>query len=215
MAKTSIWDIKEELVVFLRNADLISTSVRGVTTSQDTGTFAGANTHTLAINPTLVKNVRNITVASILLVFGTDYTVNMTTGVISFTSPQTGAYVINYDQGSTDKIYPDFPQPHLKLSSFPRIAFDIISGDTTEMELGAGSNWTEYLISVVAYDKDQDDVEALIASIRSALMDAKKSFYYITFITPTAMGPLIVSPFGKDKIMQRNQDFLIRFIYEN
>jgi len=215
MAKVNILDIKKELVVFLRNSDIISIGNRGVTTSQDTGDFVGANSHTLAINPTLVKNVRDVTVATTLLSFGTDYTVNYITGVISFTSAQTGAYIINYDQGTTDSIFPDYPQPHLKLSSFPRIAVDIISGVTTEFELGAGANWTEYGVTIVAYDKDQNDIEELVASIRSNFQDNKKTFYNITFITPTAMGPLMVSPFGVNKIFQRNQDFKIRFIYEN
>jgi len=215
MAKISIYDIKEELVVFLRNQDIISISDRGVTTSQDTGTFIADSNHTLVVNPTLIKNVRNITIGGSAIALGTDYTVNYTTGIISFTVAQTGAYVINYDQGGSDRIYPDFPQPYLKLNQFPRIAVDIISGNTSEFELGAGANWSEYAVSVVAYDKDQSDTEGLVASVRSKLMDNKKTFYYSTFITPTAMGPLIVSPFGQNRIFQRNQDFNIRFIYED
>ena len=215
MAKISIYDIKEELVVFLRNQDIISISDRGVTTSQDTGTFTADSNHTLVVNPTLIKNVRNITIGGSAIALGTDYTVNYTTGIISFTVAQTGAYVINYDQGTQDRIYPDYPQPYLKLNQFPRIAVDIISGNTSEFELGAGANWSEYAVSVVAYDKDQSDVEGLVASIRSKFLVNKKTFYYSTFITPTAMGPLIVSPFGQNRIFQRNQDFNIRFIYED
>ena len=45
-------------------------------------------------------------------------------------------------------------------------------------------------------------------------MGNKKDFNYIKFVTPILTGPLIVSPFGKDKIVQRNQDFRIRFIFE-
>ena len=214
MTKYSIWDIKEELVVYLRNKDVISITNRGVTTSQDTGTFSAAATHTLATNPTLVKNVRDITIATNLLTFGTDYTVNYKTGVITFTTAQTGAYVINFDQGATDRIFPDFPQPYLKLNNFPRIAVDIISGNTTEFGIGANINQSEYIISIVCYDKDQSDVEDMIASIRSNLMDDKKNFYYIPFLTMTSMGPLLATPFGQNKIFQRNQDIMGRFIFE-
>ena len=95
MAKISIWKIKEELVVFLRNQDLISISDRGVSTEQDTGTFTADSTHTLATNPLFVKNVRNVNVASADLTFGTDYTVNYDTGVITFTPAVTGAIMHN------------------------------------------------------------------------------------------------------------------------
>ena len=215
MSKTSIWDIKTELLVFLRNADVISVSDRGVTTSQDTGTFSATATHTLAVNPTLAKNVRDITVAASPLAFGTDYTVNYTTGKITFIAAQTGVYTINYDQGSSDKIFPDFPQAHLKIKDVPRIAVDILNGVTTEIELGAESNLTEYTATVVAYDKDQSDVEEMVASLRSKLIDGKKGFYYSPFVTPTGMGALIISPFGENKIFQRNQDFAIKFVFEN
>ena len=214
MAKTSIWDIKQELVVYLRNKDIISISDRGVTTSTDTGTFASAATHTLATNPTLVKNIRSVTRGS-LLVFGTDYTVNYTTGVITFTAAQTGAYTIIYDQGATDRIFPDFPQPYLKLVNFPRVAVDIISGSSSEFGIGATPTQSEYIISITVYDKDQSDVEEMIADIRSNFIDDKKNFFYIPFMTITSMGPLLITPFGQNKIVQRNQDIMVRFIFES
>jgi len=170
---------------------------------------------TLAVNPTFVKNVRNVNVDASDLTYGTDYTVNYGTGVISFTSPQTGAYIIDYDQGTNDKIYPDFPQPHLKLVNFPRIAVDIIAGTTTEVELGGGSNWSQYVVNISCYDRDQEDVENMIADIREAIIANKKSFYAFEFITPTAMGPILVSEFGQNKIFQRNQDCSILLVYED
>jgi hypothetical protein len=214
MVKTSILDIKTELVVFLRNSDIISTSDRGVTTKTDTGTFTSESTYTLSTSPTLVKNVRSVTVASVPLSFGTDYTVNYTNGVISFTSAKTGAYSIVYDYGATDRIFPDFPQPYLTLNKFPRIAVDIISGTTNEFGIGSSPTQSEYIISIVAYDSDQEDVETMIASIRSTMLDNKKNFYYIPFLTITSMGPLLNTPFGQNKIFQRNQDMMARFIFE-
>lgn len=215
MATKDILDIKQEILIFLRNSDLISTSIRGVTTSQDTGTFAAANSHTLQTNPALVKNVRDITIGGSSLSFGTDYFIDYTAGIISFNSAQTGAYIINYDQGNTDRIFPDFPQPTLKLSQYPRIAIDIISGITTEFELGAETTMTEYIVQVNIYDRSQSNVENMIASLRNIIIANKKNFFYFPFITLTGLGPLLVSPNGEQKIVQRNQDFLIRFIYEN
>lgn len=214
MAYKNILDIKQELTVFLRNQDLISTTTRGVTTSQDTGTFSGAANHTLAINPTLVKNVRDVTVGGLPLGFGDDYSVDYSTGVISFNSSQTGAYVINYDQGNTDRIFPDFPQPTTKLLHYPRIAMDIISGNTNEYALGADGNISEYIVQINAYDRSISNVENMISDIREKIMENKKNFYNFKFITPSGMGPIISNPLGEQKVLQRNQDFLIRFVYE-
>lgn len=211
---TSLMEIKQELVVYLRNSDVISISDRGVTTSQDTGTFSGALTHTLATNPTLVKNVRTVSVDGSEITFVTDYTVNYSTGVISFTSAQNGDYIIDYDQGSTDRIYPDYPQPHLKISSFPRIAVDIISANSNEFGIGADITESEYTVSVIAYDKDHSSVENMISSVKSGIMDNKKNFYYSSFITPTNVGPILVSEFGQNKLLQRNQDFQVRFSFD-
>lgn len=210
---TNLMDIKQELVVWLRNSDIISVSDRGVTTSQDTGTFSADSTHTLGTNPTLAKNVRDVTRGS-LLVFGDDYTVDYTTGVISFTSPQTGSYTINYDQGSSDSIYPDFPQPHLKLDNFPRIAVDIISSSSNEMGVGASLTESSYVVTIVCYDIDQTDVETMIGAVKTKIMSDKKNLYYPRFITPTSVGPLLISEFGRNKIFQRNQDLEVRFNYD-
>lgn len=214
MTKTSIFDIKKELLIFLRNSDIISISDRGVTTSTDTGTFTADTSYTVSTNPTLLKNIRSIVVGGITLKFGTEYSVNYKTGEITFIVSQTGAYTIIYDQGSTDRIYPDYPQPFLKQKDFPRVALDIISGVSNEFGIGAEITQSEYIMSITFYDKDHEDVEEAIALIRGLLMDNKKNFFYIPFLTVTNMGPLLVSPFGQDKIVQRNQDFMVKFIFE-
>ena len=215
MSYIGIYEIKKELIYFLRNADILSTSERGVTTSQDTGTFASDSTHTLSTNPTTLKNIRSVVIGGTTLKYGRDYTIDESTGVVTFTSPQTGAYTIDYDTGTRDRIFPDFPQDSLKSTDFPRIGCDIISGLSSEIELGVASTFTDYVVSVNAYDKDQKDVEQMVASIRASLMANKKSFYYFPFIKPTGMSPLIQSPFGNTKIFQRGQDFSIRFVYED
>jgi len=209
-----IFAIKEELVVFLRNQDIISISDRGVTTSTDTGTFSADSTHTLATNPTLVKNVRDITVAASPLALGTDYSVNYDTGVITFVSPQTGAYTINYDQGSTDRIYPDFPQPYLKLSSFPRIAVDIPGGNMDELALGATTSRHSYNISVYCYSEGVTELEDMISDTQQAILDNKKNFYTLTLIHPKVLGPVLNTPSREDKILQRNIDLFADFNFE-
>jgi len=216
MSQGEIPDIKQELLIHIRNADIISTSDRGVTTSTDTGTFSADSSHTLATNPTLVKNVRSVVVATVTLSFGTDYTVNYNTGVISFTSPQTGAYTIQYDQGSNDRIFPDFPQPYLKRGQFPRIAVDVLGGPSTPAGTGSTTaDYNNYTVSIVSYDSDQENVETMIAAIRRTIKDNKKDFYNFRYITPTTLSPILPVPFGENKIMSRTQDCLIQNQFES
>lgn len=209
-----LFQIKQELVVFLRNKDIISTSNRGVTTSQDTGSYSNDSTDTLDTNPTLVKNVRNIAVGGTDLVFGTEYSVNYDTGVITYVSAQTGNYVIDYDQGNTDSIYPDFPQPYLKLNQFPRIAVDIIGGNMSEISLGATTSQHSYNITIVGYSATTEELEDLIKDVQSNVLSNKKNFYYLSLIHPTTLGPILNSPNKEDKVMQRNIDFLADFNFE-
>ena len=210
----TLMDIKQELVTRLRSADIISITNRGVTTQSDTGTFSADLTHTLATSPTLVKNVRSVVVGGSTLTFGDDYSTNYTTGLITFTVAQTGAYTISYDTGATDRIYPDFPQPHLKISQFPRIAVDIIGSSSNEFGIGAEVTQSSYTVSIVCYDKDQSDVETMISAVKTLIMDNKKNFYYSPFITPTSTGPLLISEFGTNKLLQRNQDLEVRFSFD-
>jgi len=215
MTKTNIFSIKEELVVFLRNQDILSTDTRGVTTNVSTSSLAGVTSYVLSNTPTLLKNLRSVQVAGVTASFGNDYTVNYDEGRINFNTSQTGISTAIYDAGNSDRIFPDFPQPNIKLSQFPRIAVESISGSTKEIELGAGSQESEYVITIVIYDKGLKNVEDLISDVRSNIMDNKKSFYYFPFISLTSMGPMLVSPFGDNKVFQRNQDCIVRFVFEN
>ncbi len=211
----TLMQLKQELVIWLRNSDVISVSNRGVTTSQDTGTFSNASSHTLATNPLLLKNVRNIIVGGITLEYGKDYSVNMGTGVIDFTVNQTGVYEINYDQGTQDSVYPDYPQAHLKLNQFPRVGVDIIGSTSNEVGIGANLTQSEFSVSIVCYSIDQTGVENMISIVRDSVISSKKSHYYIPFMTLSTTGPIIVSEFGKNKVMQRNQDLNVRFVFDN
>lgn len=211
-----MWDIKAELINRLRNADIMSVGTRGVATTTQNDTGNGVKTDFILSNLTS-KNVRLVQVNSVTQTYGTDYTFDADTATVSFTvAPgDTLAVAIQYDYGVTDHIWPDFPQPDIKLGAFPRIAIDLISAQTREIELGASSNFTAYDLTIVCYDRSQKNVEQLVAAVRSFIMDNKKTFYYTPFITPVTMGMLIKSPFGENKVFQRNQDFKIRFVYED
>ena len=201
----NLTNIKTEIVNFLRNSDIFSVGTRGVTTRTDTGTFDSDSTHTLANAPTTVKNVRSVTRGS-LLVYGEDYTVNFSTGVISFTSAQTGAYTIIYDNGS-DKIYPDFPRDDLTISSYPRMAIDIQSVDTDALGIGGDTFISNINFTVVVYANTVWGIDGYIQAIKDAMRGNAKLFYYVNFVKPTITGPVINSPDMRNEIMQRNTDF--------
>jgi len=209
-----LYEAKKELVIFLRNNDVLSTTTRGVTTKTDTGTFTNASTFTLSTSPTAVKNVRSVTIATVLKTPYTDYTVNYDTGVITFTSQQNGAYSIIYDYGSSDKIFPDFPQSNLKLNAFPRIAVDIIGGNMKDIDLGAITSVHSYNITVVCYSTDVEELEDMTSAVLNKILANKKTFYYFKYITPSVLGPILNSPGKGDKVLARNVDFVSTLNYE-
>jgi len=205
----NITQIKQEQANFLRNQNVFTITQRGVTTQTDSGTFSAAATHTLATNPTTCKNIRSVTRGS-LLTYGEDYTVNFTTGVITFTVAQTGTYTIIYDTG-TDKIYPDFPRDDLTINSYPRIAIDILSAPIDALGIGGDSFISNVAMTIVVYDDNSDDLDAYIQTIKDLYVSNSKSFYYLKFIKPTLIGPTLNSPDKKDEIMQKNLDILGMF----
>ena len=206
----NITSVKKEMVNFLRNNDVFSTSQRGTTTQTDTGTFSTADTHTFAITPTIVKNIRSIIVAGDTLAYGEEYTVNFLTGVISFASSQTGAYTISYDTGS-DSIFPDYPRDDLTINSYPRIAVDILSAPIDVFGIGGSQFISDVAITIVVYDDNSDDLDSYIQTIKDLYVTNSKSFYYLGFVKPTLIGPTINSPDKKDEIMQKNIDILGQF----
>lgn len=214
----SEFNVRKELVEFLRNSDILTITERGVTTESDTGTFASDSTH--LIDDATVKNIRSITVGGSPIALGTDYTTDMDfddSGTrkckFTFTSAQTGDFVISYDTGS-DKIYPDFPRDDLSISSFPRIAVD--TQDSTSDSFGIGGNdyITDMGITVVGYAKTTQKIDDIITKVRTAIITNNQNFFYLKFIKPVGKGPILSDPEGKKEIFSRNVDFLSKFNVE-
>lgn len=213
------FNVRKELVEFLRNSDILTITERGVTTESDTGTFASDSSH--LINDATVKNIRSISVAGAPLSLGLDYTTDMNfddSGTkkckFTFVVPQTGAFVISYDTGS-DKIYPDFPRDDLHISSYPRIAVD--TQDSTSDAFGIGGNdyITDMGVTVIGYAKTTQKIDDIITKTRTAIITNNQNFFYLRFIKPVGKGPIISDPEGKNEIFSRNVDFLSKFNVEN
>jgi len=217
MTYIDYFKLKEEITVFLRNADIFTTTNRGVTTTTAGGTFTA--TSSLLIAKSDVRNIRSIVVAGVTLTYGEDYqtdyyylsTTRQTN--ITFTTAQTGIYVVTYDYG-TDKIYPDFPQTSLSVSDFPRIGVDLVGVQTQSAGLG-NVNRSNVLFTVVMYSTSKTELLNLMTSVRSKFIDAVTGFYYVgRWVKPGSTGPLIVGERGKDKVFQQNVDFEAPLRYE-
>ena len=206
----NVQQIKQEQLVFLRNQDIFTISQRGVTTSSATGTLDDEDTITIAVAG--VKNIRSVTVGAVAKSLGTDYTVayNSANCVITFVANQTGAYTVSYDHGS-DKIYPDFPRDDLTIDSYPRIAVDILNAPTEPFGIGGTSFISEVSFTIVVYADKSNDLDGYIDSIRAAYISNPKSFYYLSYVKVTLVGPTINSQDKKDEIMQKNIDLMGMF----
>lgn len=213
-----LFAVRQELVNFLRNSNILSTSVRGVTTTTATGTFSGESS--LIINVATVKNIRSVVVALATLTYGLDYTVDfyylnatVRTCKITFASAQNGAYTITYDYGN-DKIWDDYPRDDLSISSYPRIAVDLLGISTDNFGIGGNELISEITFTVTVFAQAVDDINSYLATIRKKFLESRKTFYYLKFISPSIMGPLIEDPEKKQQIMRQNQDFTSQFNVE-
>ena len=209
----NITRVKQEQVVFLRNNDIFSITERGVTTANATGTLSG--TKVITISTAAIKNIRSVTVGAVSKSVGTDYTVayGTTSTVITFGSNQTGAYSVSHDYG-TDKIYPDFPRDDLKINSYPRIAIDVMSIPIEPFGIGGDTFISNVALTIVVYDKNSDNLDSYVQTIKDLYVTNAKNFYYLKFVKPTLIGPTINSADKKDEIMQKNIDILGMFNVE-
>lgn len=218
MSTINFFNIKQELVVFLRNADVMTTTLRGVTTTSDTGSWSGATSH--LINRSNVRNIRSITVDSSLLVFGTDYTVDYfynDAGTrkckITLNASQTGDYSISYDYGY-DKIYPDDPQETLTIDDFPQMRVDISGTNTRQAGIGNELR-TSIMVEVTIYGPSKTDIQNYMTSIRSAMVSAAETFYYAEpYIKPSLTTGIIKNDKFSDKIFQQTAEFEMPYTTE-
>jgi len=219
-----IQSLKEEIMHFIRNSDVISTTVRGVTTVTDEEFFADAGQTTYTPDNLQIKNVRELTVNGTNLQYLKDFTINWQTSVITFLTALTlnDDVLITYDYG-TDKIFPDYPRTDLTLSSFPRIAVELTSGSTEPLGLGGINQITDLLITIflwVPVNKDStansisgnSDLNNIMSNIRDSLRLNSKNFYSFQYIRPMSLGPIIKGT--NDKILQISNDFQVKFLIE-
>jgi len=218
-------NIRTELCHFLRNSDIISTTIRGVTTTSDNFVIS-APTSQLTLTKSGVRNIRSVSIGgSAFWYYLFDYTVNWTTGVLTFTTPFTGGTVnVNYDYGTSDKIFPDMPRDDLTLNSYPRVSIEFTSMNSQPLGLGATNDINNILITIYAWvpanketsiaggNGGQDYITTILYNIRNSIRNNKKGFYYFKYIEPHNISPIIKGT--SDKLLQQSQDYYIKFLVE-
>jgi hypothetical protein len=211
--------------MLLRNSDIFTTTIRGVTTKTDNFTATAGQTQ-FTLTQTAVKNIRSLTVNSVPKYFINNYIINWTTGVVTLSvgANLNDPVAIQYDYGSGDKIYPDYPRSDLTLTSFPRIGMEIISSTTSPLGLGGTTHISDLVVQIFLWmpiNKDVNiagglggtkDLNDYMSDIRSIIRTNAKNLYSFRYITPIGTSPVIIGT--NQKIIQISQDFSIKFLVE-
>lgn len=217
MAIINIEDIKDELITFFRNQDIFSISTRGVSTTTDT--FSGDASETeFTITPTsgVMRNVREIQLSSVVQSYGADYVIDYKNSKVVFITPPpsgTDNISIEYDYGTSDKIFTDYPRDDLSIESYPRLTVDVIS---TSTEPGGMDNVyvTNVLVSLTLYESNIRTISEHMTSIRTKLINNRNNFYYLGVLHPTGTSGILTDPNRKDRIIHQSIDFTSEFNYE-
>ena len=207
--KQDLRKLKQELLIFIRNSNILTFAQRGVT-NVPAEVFVAAPGQTVydVTNNTSIKNIRTITVDGVLNIFGIDYFVDYEdtnpgriTWNVAFTGGETVS--INYDYG-TDKIYSDFPRVDLSLKSYPRIGLKVYRSSTESFGIGGTAEIGSWFVRVGVWDEDMRMVDDYLTLVRNAFMTGNKSFYYFQFIDPQETTELRVVGKRHDEIVAKS-----------
>lgn len=209
MSVINTLSVIEEVVISLRNADVLTTAERGVTRTTKTGSLA--DNDEIDLEKLNVKNVKSVEVGGI----DVDYSVDYDTGKITLTQNYTDTYAVIYDHGP-DAIFSGYPRNDLTINSFPRIAVEYISMNSNPGGFG-NVNRNRHDISILVYDKTKKAVREKIFKVREWCINNQNSLSLLRLIKPASMGPLIIAgefEKFKDKVMKQNFDFAGLLQYE-
>ena len=216
MATIDTFEIEQEIAVYLKNQDILSTTTRGVTTVTQTNTAVGSETF-IKVDNTNVKNVRSVEIDDVAKTFGTDYTVTYESdtaadiGKVNFASALSSAEVVDieYDYGASDRVYTDFPRTDLSLSSYPRISIGVTTVRSEDAGVGGESQLSDIMLSITYFGGVKKVIKAGAKSIRNKLQTGAKNFYNFGYIRPMTKGPLIHEPNRHDDVDQLTDDYII------
>lgn len=218
MAVISIIRIKEELLNLLRNSDIISKTVRGVTT--DTENFLPTSTVSfLEVSQDPVKNIRSVVKNSTTLVYGKDYNINIYGKAASlakrvdFTTDLVNGddIDITYDYTSTtdtktgvpvgDRVYADFPQEFVTTSKYPRVGFEIDGIPGNPRDLQHKLTQKNVLFSFGVFAKG-NTIDNYYESVDTVLFNNRKNLYYLNVLVYNGTSPKESTPNTNNTVFQ-------------
>jgi uncharacterized protein YeeX (DUF496 family) len=211
--------IAEEIKVFLRNQDILSTTTREVTTATQNFTAGGVSSF-VSLTNTNVKNVRSVTTNAVTAGRYTDYIVDYEGAnpgriTFTFTPPLNTSISVNYDYGSTDHIFSDFPRADINMSSYPRISCEVTTMRTNPVSITAGSRKTDVMVSISMLAESRRNVLSWSNTIRDNILSNKNTFYYFkNDFEPLTAGSIVKDPNRKGDIEQKTDDYIIKNIME-
>jgi len=211
-------NVKEEMVVFMRNSDILTVAERGVTTTSETFSGTGAP-QVLTLTNNVVRNIRSVNDGSAKSAYS-DYTPSYsasTTTVSGTFASGTDNITVSYDYstGATEAIWGDYPElGELDAGDFPRVGFDFISSVSEPLGIGDTNYMSSKLMNVRVYDNKTSVIDRAMTTLRQAIKDNQKSFYYYKFVKMSTITPLIPHEEFKRKIRERGIDFELQFAFE-
>ncbi len=221
---TDMENVKTEMVVFLRNSDILSTTQRGVTTTSNVFTATAAQT-IFTISNAVTRNIRYVTVDGTSKDAYSDYTPDYKSisSTITFETAMSGNELVDvgfdYSSGTTEKVWADYPELQYLPASVPRVGFDITGFRTQALSIG-DSNWfSDALITVKVYDSSLKNIDGFITTIRSAVKSAQLSFYHFQIVRPKNIGPALLHDIVSKtklsgKVFEKAIDIIARFNFE-
>ena len=215
-------NIKREITNELRNADLISTGTRGVTTTTEEFNGTGAQTDFILTGTGTgtggIKNVRTVIVDSVAQEYGTDWDVSDDFSTVIFVvAPASGTdnVDITYDYSSSgDRIYPDNSQNKITNDSFPRIIFAMITLNTKSIALGGDNFQSSVFVNYHTYGNSSMDTEDLSDLVRDFILQKRRDWFYLNFLIPENENPLLPVEGTNNKKFQRDIDAIGEFEFE-
>ncbi|HEU04630.1 MAG TPA: hypothetical protein ENH95_05915 [Nitrosopumilus sp.] len=231
MSTTDMEKLKTEMVVFLRNSDILSITQRGVTTISNVFN-ATTNQTVFTLSNAVARNIRSVVLASEPHTpdratknayddYTPDYksissTITFGTGI-----SENSSVIVTYDysSGTTEKVWADYPELQYLPASVPRVGFDITGFRTQALSIG-DSNWfSDALITVKVYDSNLKNIDGFISTIRSKVKESQLSFYHFQIVRPKNIGPALLHDITSKsklsgKVFEKAIDLLARFNFE-
>jgi hypothetical protein len=212
---TNEYTLQEEMVIFARNQDILTTTERGVTTFTDTLTYtSGAPTFSLTHSG--VRNIRFVTVQGSTKTAYREFTPNYNSGTFTLTATPnpSDSVVVRYDYGTSDTVYSELPREIVDRLHFPRLMVRCLIGNTEEFALGGGSNVTDRMVTFQVWATTVKKVNNVATNIRTSIIGNKKNFYNTPFMKLNTISGLQQSIGQEPEIFSKAIDCDARFVVE-